>query len=153
MKHKVIQIIVFFSVIFISQKICAQPISVISFDIVFLRSEVSESRSGPIINGRATQVITYYKKDYYSLKFTIKTNENIEIPLDIKLTSSKKKEKIYRLEENIISLKKDEYYDYNVEIILGETGWYKYEMGDFSINEKGTISNTVFYESSIYIRK
>lgn len=156
MKLKIFQIIVFFSAIVVSQKIGAQPISaisIISSDIVFLRTEVTKSNSGPVHNGKATQVITYYENDYYSLKLAIKINENIEAPLDIKLSSSKEKGKIYRLEENIKLLKKGEFYDYNLEIILKETGWYRFEIGDFSINESGTNTNLVFDESNIYVKK
>lgn len=156
MKLKVFQIIVFFSAIVISQKISAQPISaisIISSNIFFLRTEVTKSNSGPVHNGKATQVITYYENDYYTLKLSIKINENIETPLDIKLTSSKEKEKIYRLEENIKLLRKDEFYYYNLEVILKETGWYKFEIGDFSKNENGTNTNLVFDESNIYVKK
>jgi hypothetical protein len=156
MRLKVFQIIVFFSAIVISLKISAQPISaisIISSNMFYLRTEVTKSNSGPVHNGKATQVITNYENDYYSLKISIKINENIEAPLDIKLTSSKGKEKIYRLEENIKLLKEDEFYDYNLEIILQETGWYKFEIGDFTKNENGTNTNIVFDESNIYVKK
>lgn len=156
MKLKISLIIVIFSAIFISQKISAQPfsaISIISSNIVFLRTEVTKSNSGPVYNGNAAQVITYYENDYYSLKLSIKINENIEAPLDIKLTSSKEKEKIYRLEENIKRLKEDKFYNYNLEIILQEPGWYKLEIGDFSKNENGTNTDLVFDKISIYVKK
>lgn len=156
MKLKIFLIIVFFSAIIISQIISAQPfsaISIISSNIVFLRTEITQTNSGQVYNGNAAQVITYYENDYYSLKLSIKINENIEAPLDIKLTSSKEKEKIYRLEQNIKLLKEDKFYDYNLEIILKEPGWYKLEIGDFSKNENGTNTDLVYDESYIYVKK
>lgn len=156
MKLKFSLILVIFFAIVISQKISAQPfsaVSIISSDIYFLRTEVTKSNSGPVYNGNVTQVITYYENDYYSLKLSIKINENIDTPLDIKLTSSKEKENIYRLEENIRLLKKDEFYHYNLEIILKEPGWYKLEFGDFSKNENGTNTSIVFDEIRIYVKK
>lgn len=156
MKLKVFKIIVFFSTIVIVQEISAQSISAVSLissDIVFLRTEVIESNHGPIHNGKVSYVITYYENNYYSLKSIIKINENIEASLDIKLTSPTGKEKIYRLEENIDLLKKDEFYDYNLEIILEETGWYKLEIGNFIETKDKFIQNIVFDKSTIYVKK
>ncbi|MCF8356904.1 MAG: hypothetical protein K9H48_20870 [Melioribacteraceae bacterium] len=157
MRIKVFQIILFISAIVISQKISAQSISaisIISTDIVFLRTEVTKSYSRHIPGSKYIQpVITYHKADYYSLKLSVKINENIEVPLDIKLTPSKEIAKIYRLEKNIKLLRQDEFYDYYLEIILNETGWYKLEIGDFSKNENGINTNLVFDESTIYVIK
>ncbi len=156
MRINIFQIIVLFSVFVISQEINAQStsdISIISSGIVFLRTETTKASTGPAHNGNASQVITYYKSDYYSLKLTIKINENIEDPLDIKLISPKGREQIYRLQQNIKLLWKDEFYDYNLEIILEGTGWYKFEIGDFSKNRNGINTNLVFDERNIYVKK
>ncbi len=157
MRIKIFQIIVFFSFIIIFHKISAQSISaisIISSDITFIRTEVTKSSTGPVSrNGKVAQVITYYEDDYYSLKLSIKINENIEAPLDIRLTSSKGDKSIYRLDENTKLLMKDEFYYYDIEIVLKETGWYKLEIGDFSKNANCEINNIVFDESSIYVKK
>ncbi len=157
MKLKVFQIIVFLVAVVISQKISAQEntaISLIYSDVYFHRTEIT--RSSPQFDLRSrnySPAFTYHTNDYYSLKLFIKINENIETPLDIKLSSAKGKENIYRLEDNINLLSKDEIYDYNLEIILEETGWYKLEIGDFTKKENGINTNLVFDENSVYVRK
>ena len=156
MRIKTFLIVLFFSFIIINHKISAQSISaisIISSDITFLRTEVTKSNTGPVRNGKVAQVITYYENDHYSLKLSIKINENIEAPLDIRLTSSKGDKSIYRLDENTKLLMKDEFYYYDIEIVLKETGWYKLEIGDFFKNENCEINNIVFDESSIYVKK
>jgi hypothetical protein len=157
MKFRVCPIIVFFIAVVISQKTNAQEntaISLIYSDIFFQWTEVTESSPKFDFRSRnSSPAFSYHTNDYYSLKLFIKINENIEGPLDIKLSSAKGKENIYRLEENIDLLSEDEIYDYNLEIILEETGWYKIEIGDFTKNENGINTNLVFDESTVYVRK
>lgn len=156
MKTKIFQNIFFISIIFISQWITAQTTSVvfiISTDINFLRTEVVKSYHGPIHKGYATQVVTYYKNDHYALKFSLKINEKIESPLDLKLISPQKEERIFRIEENLNLLNTEKIYSYNLDVILKETGWYEFELGDFSKDINGDINNIVFDKTTIYVKK
>jgi hypothetical protein len=156
MRNKIFQIIVIYSAIVILQTISAQSISVVSIistDIYFLGTKVTKSNTGPIRDGKAAQVITYHKNDYYSLKFSLKINENIKAPLELKLISPTQKEIIYQLEKNINLLSKDEFYDYNMEIVLQETGWYRFEIGDFNERREEEYQNIVFDKRSIYVKK
>lgn len=156
MKTKIFQNIFFILIIFISQGITAQTtsaVSIISTDINFLRTEIVKSSHGPIHKGYATQVVTYYKYDHYSLKFSVKIKERIESPLDLKLISPKKEESIYRIEENLNLLNTERIYSYNLDVILKDTGWYEFQLGDFTRSMNGEFQNVLFDKTTIYVKK
>jgi len=71
----------------------------------------------------------------------------------LKLISPKEKETIYQLKKNIKLLSKEEFYDYNMVIVLQETGWYRFEIGDFSKSRDEEDQNIVFDKRSIYVKK
>lgn len=122
-------------------------VSIITSEIIFLRTERDNPRIGRTVIGQKTV------HDYYLLKLAAKINENIQMPLDIKLTSPYHKEKIFRLEDNIKNLDKDRFYNYSMEIELDAAGWYKLELGDFTLNQDGKYNNIVLDKSSIYVTK
>ena len=148
MKSKIIKIIILLFVVNFSQKIEAQSISAISListDIIFLKT----------IRGRrnVSQTVVKYKRDYYLLKLSIKVNNIIKSPLDVKLTSPSNKEKKYRVVDNIELLEKDKIYYYEFEVTLDRNGWYKIEIGDFTNSTNDRSLNIVFDKSSIYVNK
>jgi hypothetical protein len=156
MKTKIFQNIFFSLLIFISLEITAQTssaVSIISTDIFFLRTEIVKSSHGPIYKGYATQVVTYYNYDHYALKFSVKINERIDSPLDLKLISPQNEESIYRIEENLNLLNTEKIYSYNLDVILKDIGWYEFQLGDFTKNINEEFQNVIFDKTTIYVEK
>ena len=73
--------------------------------------------------------------------------------MDLKLISPQKEERIFRIEENLNLLNTEKIYSYNLDVILKETGWYEFELGDFSKDINGDINNIVFDKTTIYVKK
>lgn len=157
MRNKIYYIFLIFFTLISIERINAQGISAVSLlssDIIFLKTEVVKSNNRRVPGSKYVQhVITYYEYDYYLLKVGVKINENIDAPLEIKLISPSEKENIYRVEESIKMLEKDDFRNYTLEIKLEETGWYKLEIGDYTKNTNGIIQNIVFDKSIIYVKK
>lgn len=129
-------------------------ISIISTDITYLRTEVTKSSTRHVPGSKYVQyVITDHTNDYYLLKFSIKINDNIESPLDLKLTPKKRNPRVFRIEDKLGNMENNKIYDYELEYGLNDTGWVLFELGNFSDLENQNSINKIFDKTSIYISK
>jgi len=126
-------------------------ISIISTDVVFIKTIIEKSNSRPIPGSDYVQpVVTYSKNLQFDFRFSIFLYENNiipSIPLDIKLTSQSSKSKIFHIEEKISDFVFNEFYYYQLDILTNEIGWFTFEIGEFK-GEK----DITYDKQSIYFK-